>query len=252
MVRDIPVRPLSRAFIVVGGSVLFCVLRATAATQMPSAVREATCSAANVPARVADPKTLPVFPSAALVQGVADAGVTVQVELTASGSPQRALLLKSSGNSTIDSTAVQGALKIRYSPELHDCIPVSGTYQVRFLFDLDKRWKFGDLNQQATTDAVIVGPPCQDDKPVTLLRAETGGPMRVPHHARPTADPVVLVSVDDAGHVTHTYLERSSGNPQIDKSVLRLAASSYYGPSVVACARHSGTYTFLAHFHRQP
>lgn len=252
MVRDVLVRSLSRAVIVFGVSLLFCVLSASAATQMPAAVREATCSGANVPARVADPKTLPVFPSAALVQGVADAGVTVQVDLTATGYPQRALLLKSSGSSAIDSTAVQGALGIRYSPEQHDCIPVSGTYQVRFTFDLDKTWKPGDLNQQATTNAVIVGPPCQDDKPVTLLRAETGAPLRVPHHASPTAEPVVLVSVDDAGHVTHTYLERSSGNLQIDKSTLRLAASSYYSPSVVACAQHSGTYTFLAHFHRQP
>jgi TonB family protein len=59
---------------------------------------------------------------------------------------------------------------------------------------------------------------------------------------------VVAVTIAPNGSVTHANVLKSSGNAQIDRSVLDAARHSTYSPKLVDCKAVTGSYLFRADF----
>jgi protein TonB len=98
----------------------------------PSPTPKPACAQPHVDAivtRAADPE----YPELARQQGVT--GVTqVRVTLTETGGVSDAEVYKSSGNPLLDRAAVTAAKESSYSPEIDNCVKVSGSYLFRAEF----------------------------------------------------------------------------------------------------------------------
>lgn len=76
----------------------------------------------------------PEFPELARQQGAI--GVTqVQVTLTETGAVSDAKVYKSSGNASLDRSAIAAAKESTYAPEVDNCVKQAGTYLFRAEFD---------------------------------------------------------------------------------------------------------------------
>jgi protein TonB len=81
----------------------------------------------------ADHVQAPDFPAAALA-AAASAGVSVRVDLDASGHVTAATVIESSGNSDLDAAAIDAARKTTYRPAVFACQPQKSAHVMRFDF----------------------------------------------------------------------------------------------------------------------
>jgi protein TonB len=76
----------------------------------------------------------PDYPEMARQQGAAGVSL-VRVQLDASGHVLKADIYKSSGNFSLDQSAIQAAKASKYRPEVNDCVPTGGQYIFHADFD---------------------------------------------------------------------------------------------------------------------
>lgn len=77
----------------------------------------------------------PEYPEAAKQQGLGAVTVLVRITLSPGASVMNASILQSSGNMSIDQSAMVAARQSSYAPKLVNCQPVEGTYSFRASFD---------------------------------------------------------------------------------------------------------------------
>ncbi len=63
-----------------------------------------------------------------------------------------------------------------------------------------------------------------------------------------TGTAVVRVSVDTSAHITHTAIEKTSGNMMLDREARRLASEAHLVPSDASCRTAPGDYTLVIKF----
>ena len=103
-----------------------------AAPATPAATPKPACANPHVDATVTR-AVEPEFPELARQQGAV--GVTqVQVTLTETGAVSDAKVYKSSGNASLDKSAITAAKQSTYSPEIDNCEKEAGTYLFRAEF----------------------------------------------------------------------------------------------------------------------
>ena len=104
-----------------------------ASTPSPAASVAGACTQPNAEAAVAASPSPPDIPAAARAEGTSGTAL-VRVQLDESGQVTGAGVSQSTGNSSLDLVAVAMARDARYTPALHDCKPIAGTYtfSVRF------------------------------------------------------------------------------------------------------------------------
>lgn len=100
----------------------------------PVAVSSAPpCSKGDIAVAVASSPDPPEIPAAA--RGAAtNATARIRVTLDATGTVQKAIIVGSTGNASLDLTAVSMARSAQYAPALHECKPIAAdyTFTVRF------------------------------------------------------------------------------------------------------------------------
>ncbi len=92
----------------------------------------AMCAVPDADAAIVGVPAKPVYPEVAREQG-AVGRVLVRVELNANGSVTRVSIFKSSGNISLDFSAVAAARATRYAAQRISCVPLAGSY----LFEAD-------------------------------------------------------------------------------------------------------------------
>jgi TonB family protein len=106
------------------------------AASVPAAAETRITSAC--PTRDADAvmtSTIPAdLPPFAKIAGLSGKSI-IQFDLDAHGNAHNAAIYASSGSPSLDAAARQVALQETYSPEVHNCQGVSGTYRVVVVFD---------------------------------------------------------------------------------------------------------------------
>jgi TonB family protein len=93
-----------------------------------AAAAPAACTAPDVQAAIAHP--VPVELPPIMAQQTLDTSAVVQIDLDEHGLPSNAAIVKSAGSAMLDDAARKSALAQSYAPEMHDCVPVAGSYRV--------------------------------------------------------------------------------------------------------------------------
>ena len=111
-----------------------------------AAFAASTCSASAAPGAAAKPScrvpnteaimrtNYPAeWPSIAEQQGASGTAV-VRIDLSETGAVQNAVVVKSTGNTSLDKAAQESALEQQYAPRVRDCANVSGAYLINVDF----------------------------------------------------------------------------------------------------------------------
>ncbi len=96
-------------------------------TPRPRTAVAHACDRPNAPAALVASPPPPEIAPAARAEGTSGTAI-IAVALDPSGSVTKTGVQQSSGNSSLDLVAVEMARDARYSPALHDCKPIVGSY----------------------------------------------------------------------------------------------------------------------------
>jgi TonB family protein len=102
------------------------------------------------------------------------------------------------------------------------------------------------VSAAAVTSSAVAVAACANPN-VDALVTEPAQP-QMPHGLKVGGSVIVAVTIAPNGSVTRLSLRKSSGNAQIDRSVLEAARHSKYSPRLVDCKAVAGSYLFRADF----
>jgi TonB family protein len=102
------------------------------------------------------------------------------------------------------------------------------------------------VSTPAVTGSSVAAAPCA--KPNVDALVLTPAEPQTPHGLKADASAIVSVTIAPNGSVTHANVWKTSGNAQIDRSVLEAARHSKYSPKLVDCKAVTGNYLFRADF----
>jgi TonB family protein len=85
-----------------------------------------TCASPNVPAQISGDAFFEM-PSIAQAQGVSGTS-TLKIQLDATGTVTSSSLFNTSGNVWLDTATYRSARMTRFTPEMHNCQRIGGTY----------------------------------------------------------------------------------------------------------------------------
>ncbi len=102
------------------------------------------------------------------------------------------------------------------------------------------------VSTPAVTGSSVAAAPCA--KPNVDALVLTPAEPQTPHGLKAGASAIVSVTIAPNGSVTHANVWKTSGNAQIDRSVLEAARHSKYSPKLVDCKAVTGNYLFRADF----
>ena len=180
----------------------------------------------------------PVFPESARGLVKDKRMVLLRVSLDANGNLSNAIVAQSSGQSSIDASALDAVRATSYSPELHNCVAIGGEYSIS---------ETVDPNGSNATPRPTPTPACDTEAFVVHVFAP-----EFPDSARRTlrARVTVLLQADinANGKLIGAAVYRSSGNHDIDNEGLRSVTLSEYSPKRKNCIAERGLYIFRAAF----
>ncbi len=104
----------------------------SSALAAPGPTNNASCGLRNADAAI-NTMVPAEWPQIALDQG-AQGTALVRIDLRENGTVRNAAIFSSTGNELLDKAAQSASLKQKYSPEVRDCLNVTGTYLVRVDF----------------------------------------------------------------------------------------------------------------------
>lgn len=228
----------------------FSVLLLAAAQIMPGST-PARCPNAYVPAKLVEP-VLPNVPQRSLETGLKHATVLLNVSLDQRGRPGAVKMQRSSGAVDIDTAALNLAQLSGYDAEVRGCAPTSGSYTLKVDFDVTRKDAKDGGGIDLQTHAFLLGTSCPTDHGVILTHAAVLPALHVPGNPKNTKEgtATISVSVDATGKVTAASVQDSTGSPALDRAAVTLAQNGDYLPAVYGCKSISGTYHYVAVFHR--
>jgi TonB family protein len=185
----------------------------------------------------------PTYPEAAKKSGLGAATVLVQVTVNPDGTLANAHILRSSDNFVVDEAALRAIKASTYSPMLYNCgaIGASTIFKVEMIPDGASSIQ-PDLPNPAASGPTR--PVCKNpDTDATVLKAVSPA---VPQGASVPRSVTVIVKVSIAanGAVSALHLLQSSGDPSVDRAVLKAVRESTFAPRYVDCEPLASDYLF--------
>jgi TonB family protein len=102
------------------------------------------------------------------------------------------------------------------------------------------------VSTPAVTGSAVAAAACEKPN-VDALVTEPAQP-QTPPGLKAGGSAIVAVTIAPNGSIVHMSVWKSSGNAQIDRSVLDAAQHSKYSPKLVDCKAVAGSYLFRADF----